>query len=111
MGLLAFEASLSQNTSLASNLSYTSMTGQRQRFGQIFGSWALGYSINSKLGLFGEIFGIKDTGSGGESQAFLNVGAVYTVNDRFELDAGSAPSLNDDPTRNYQLGLGFTMRF
>ena len=110
-GVLAFEASLSPSTSLASNLGYTSVAGQQRRFGQFFGSLAVGYSLNSKLGVFGEIFGTRDTGSQGTTQAFFNVGAVYIVNDNFELDAGLAPSLSDNPTRNYQLGLGFTKRF
>ena len=109
--LLAFEAALSQRVALASNLGYTSVAGQNRRFGQVFGSLALGYSVNEKLGYFGEIFGTRDTGSSRENQAFLNVGAVYIVNDKFELDAGFAPSLSDNAARNYQLGLGFTKRF
>ena len=109
--LLAFEASLSPRVALASNLGYTSVVGQNQRFGQVFGSLALGYSVNDKLGYFGEVFGTRDTGAGRQNQAFLNVGAVYVVNDNFELDGGIAPSITDDPTRNYQLGLSFTRRF
>ncbi len=109
--LLAFEASLSQRVALASNLGYTSVAGQNRRFGQLFGSLALGYSINEKLGLFGEVFGTRTTRANRETQAFLNVGAVYIVNDKFELDAAIAPSLSDNATRNYQIGLGFTKRF
>ncbi len=109
--LLAFEATISERVSLASNLGYTSVAGQTRRFGQVFGSLAFGYSAGDKLGYFAEVFGTDRIAADGGTQAFLNVGAVYVVSDKFELDAGFAPSLSDNARRNYQLGLGFTKRF
>lgn len=108
--VLAASLDLSDRVSLGANIGAARASSAGKRFNQVFGSLALGYSLNEKWGTYVEVYGYSRNEPGGGAQKYANTGLTYLVNDDFQLDARLGVGLNGGPRERFW-GVGVARRF
>lgn len=71
-------------------------------------SAVIGYAVNDKMGLFGELFGSLQSDS--DDFHSLDMGLTYKVTDTFQLDASTGFGLSDFAPDNF-VSFGFSVLF
>ena len=107
--VLAASLDLSPKLGLGANAGYARASSDGQRFGQLFGSVALGYELGERWGCYAEVFAFSRDEPGGSSREYFNAGVTYAVSDDFQLDARLGRGLNDERERFW--GIGASRRF
>jgi hypothetical protein len=107
--VLALAWDLSERFALGSNLGFAYLAEGEDRFSQVSGSIALGYSLSEKVGAYVEYYGFLPSGKEGPDTGFLNGGFTYLVNNDFQLDLRAGIGHND-PDPEYFVGLGAAVR-
>jgi len=107
--VLALAWDLSERFALGSNLGFAYPSGGEERFTQVSGSVALGYSLSEKVGAYIEYYGFAPSERNGPNTGFLNGGFTYLVNNDFQLDIRTGVGHND-PDPEYFVGVGAAVR-
>lgn len=100
----AFSHTLSERSGISYNLG-AGWDGDSNGLQYIY-TVSYGYSINQKLGWFGEIYG--DVPEHLEATHYVDSGFTYLLANNFQLDAYIGTAINNDP--NLILGAGFSYR-
>jgi len=103
--VLSLAWDLSERFALGSNLGFAYLAAGEDRFRQVSGIIALGYSLSGKVGTYVEYYGFLPSGEDVPNTGYLNGGFTYLVNNDFQLDIRAGVGHND-PDPEYFVGFG-----
>ena len=107
---LALGWDLSEVWSLGANAGWGRPQDGGERFDQALGSVALGRSLNSRLGVFAEIYGFAPAAPGGDDAAHADGGFTFAIGPEVQLDVRAGVGLTD-AAADWLFGLGFARRW
>ncbi|MFQ5657299.1 MAG: transporter [Candidatus Methylomirabilales bacterium] len=103
---LAMAWDLSERLSLGSNLSYTYLSADGDRFHQFSGSLSLGYKLTEKWGAYIEYFGFVPETDDGQNASSFDGGFAYLVTNDLQLDARAGVGVFNADSPDYFTGVG-----
>jgi hypothetical protein len=91
---LAAAWDLSERFGLSSNVNFSSLSEDGDRFNQFSGSIAIGYALTEKTGCYLEYYGFVPDTENSSNTNFFNGGFTHLVSENFQLDIRGGIGLN-----------------
>jgi hypothetical protein len=114
--LLAVERDLSERFSFGTNASIASVPEAASRTALLSGSAVVGYSADTRTGMFGEFYGtrvLNGISSARDHSVYVDGGMTYGVTENFQLDAriGARVGARLTPGSEWFVGIGAVRRW